>query len=1235
MFSRYINLFLAFLLVTILGCGGGGGGSTSTSNSTIGGAVFEGPVVNATVTAYDADGNQVATTQSGADATYTLDIPTGTLFPLEITVTGGTDQVTGETLELNLSSILTETTQTTANVSTLTTVIAQASKSKAGGNLANVSKANVDEITVTVVTNFGFGVDGDDADLDPITTPITADNIASYTKSSEAMGETVRRVAGTSATDQNRAFAFIAEDLSDGNMDGQKDGGNISADLPSGMTSDTFIATVNVETAVVVAEVVNNSLQVTKSTGQKMTAAEVRSGMSGSINTVLPTVDTASATSKLENTKISEKLKNQGIAAVGMARGLVGTGSDTPLESLASSFDSLITGEAGASQMDDSIVLGQLDYAASVVSDIGNGKYSNDQIKSAVNRPPKAAKATFSTTGDTAVSGVLTATDHNGDSLTYSLYTGQGGQERGTVTITDAGSGAFTYTPNSGETGTDFFLFRVNDGTVDSNVARVTIVIGQSGSGNQAPIALDGELSVLLGTTAPGKLDGFDPEGATLTYAIASDPSQGSVSLESASSGFFTYTPSATATGTDSFTYQVSDGTDTSNTATVTVSIVAIDSDGDGIPDASDNCMTADNVGQIDTDSDGYGDACDSDDDGDGVADHSDAFPKNSSESADTDGDGVGNNADDDDDGDGVPDVDDAFPTDPTETVDTDGDGVGNNTDTDDDGDGVADSEDAFPLDGTETTDTDGDGTGNNADTDDDADGIPDASDSTPLVPDAPLDSDGDGIADSVDTDDDNDGVLDASDAFPTNPNESVDTDGDGIGNVADLDDDNDGLPDADDATPLGGNDAPTANNGVLSLNEHGSGTGILGAADINRDTLTYVIVTNGSKGTASITDQATGAYIYTPGPHETGADSFTFKVNDGTVDSNTATVTVTIVDVNDPPTISDISSRTIVESTSTGTIGFTIGDEETAAASLTVGVASSDTSLVPLSGVVLGGSGANRTITVTPTSGRTGTATITVSVNDGASSAKDAFTLTVSAAAVENNTTGGSAWDTSAWDAGIWSEGAGLDASSNEQGAVTLNGDANGASYAWSQVSGTTVTLSGATTATPSFTSPIIAAEETLTFEVTVTYASGASVSDRVSVVVKPVARTLAIDDVTVTEGDDNSAAATFTVTLNMKSLATTTVDYLTSDGTAVNGSDFIFTLGSLTFNPGETSKSVSVSILGDNLDEGSEAFSVTLSNPASATISDATGTGTITDDDAGEGAIWDRGGWDGNTWL
>ncbi|MBA4746869.1 MAG: thrombospondin type 3 repeat-containing protein [Muricauda sp.] len=86
------------------------------------------------------------------------------------------------------------------------------------------------------------------------------------------------------------------------------------------------------------------------------------------------------------------------------------------------------------------------------------------------------------------------------------------------------------------------------------------------------------------------------------------------------------------------------------------------DSDNDGVLDVVDNCPNTANADQADLDGDGIGDLCDTDDDGDGIPDTEDAFPRDDSEDTDTDGDGTGNNADLDDDNDGVPDSMDNCP---------------------------------------------------------------------------------------------------------------------------------------------------------------------------------------------------------------------------------------------------------------------------------------------------------------------------------------------------------------------------------------------------------------------------------------------------------------------------------------------------------------------------------------------------------------------------------------------
>ena len=105
----------------------------------------------------------------------------------------------------------------------------------------------------------------------------------------------------------------------------------------------------------------------------------------------------------------------------------------------------------------------------------------------------------------------------------------------------------------------------------------------------------------------------------------------------------------------------------------------------------------------------------------------------------------------------------------------------------------------------------------------------------------------------------------------------------------------------------------------------------------------------------------------------------------------------------------------------------------------------------------------------------------------------------------------------------------------------------------------------------------------------------------------------TVSVSDGSATEGD----AVAFTVSLSAASSRQVTVEYATSGGTATSGTDFTAASGTLTFAANETSKTVSVSTADDSVDEENEAFTLTLSNPANATLADSTATGTITDND------------------
>jgi len=181
--------------------------------------------------------------------------------------------------------------------------------------------------------------------------------------------------------------------------------------------------------------------------------------------------------------------------------------------------------------------------------------------------------------------------------------------------------------------------------------------------------------------------------------------------------------------------------------------------------------------------------------------------------------------------------------------------------------------------------------------------------------------------------------------------------------------------------------ETPAAN---LTLTKASSSTTLVPTANI---------VFGGSGGNRTVT--------VTPASGKTGSATITVTVSDGTNTASSAfTVTVQAPAPNTAPTISAMGAQTVSSGDATPEIPFTIGDAETAASSLTISGTSSSTTLVPTANIVFGGSGANRTVTVTPASGKTGSATITVKVSDGTNTTSSAFLLTVSAAAINTTPT-------------------------------------------------------------------------------------------------------------------------------------------------------------------------------------------------------------------------------------
>ena len=118
-----------------------------------------------------------------------------------------------------------------------------------------------------------------------------------------------------------------------------------------------------------------------------------------------------------------------------------------------------------------------------------------------------------------------------------------------------------------------------------------------------------------------------------------------------------------------------------------------------------------------------------------------------------------------------------------------------------------------------------------------------------------------------------------------------------------------------------------------------------------------------------------------------------------------------------------------------------------------------------------------------------------------------------------------------------------------------------------------------------------------------------------------------LSINNVSIQEGYTDSKAAIFTIDLNPAASKVVTVKYKTMNDSAESGADYTGTNGTITFPIGVKSKTVSISVLGDKIEEGEETFDVILYESNNAALNDDTGEVTITDAELCNSTNWCKG--------
>ena len=278
----------------------------------------------------------------------------------------------------------------------------------------------------------------------------------------------------------------------------------------------------------------------------------------------------------------------------GVGGGTASDGTFAPVQNATATVDAnglvTVTPNAGYTGLIN-LVVGVRDQSnpsnASDINAVSNYDTQKINLTVTTNTPPTATPVTASTQQNQAITVQLAGDTGNPDSsqtLTYALTSNP---VNGTISNFNAQTGTLTYTPNTNFMGTDSFTFNVTDvGAPSPNVtsqdatASLTVSAGQAV--NQPPTAQSQQVTVQANTPASVQLNGTtgDPNSSqTLTYALDTSQTQGTVTNFDASTGAFTYTPPINFTGTDTLTFTTTDvGPPTPNLtsqpATVTFNVI-------------------------------------------------------------------------------------------------------------------------------------------------------------------------------------------------------------------------------------------------------------------------------------------------------------------------------------------------------------------------------------------------------------------------------------------------------------------------------------------------------------------------------------------------------------------------------------------------------------------------------------------------------------------------------------
>ena len=200
--------------------------------------------------------------------------------------------------------------------------------------------------------------------------------------------------------------------------------------------------------------------------------------------------------------------------------------------------------------------------------------------------------------------------------------------------------------------------------------------------------------------------------------------------------------------------------------------------------------------------------------------------------------------------------------------------------------------------------------------------------------------------------------------------------------------------------TIIQANIQPIAYSDTLTIIEDNHLVYTLNAFDKDENPLTYEIIEYPKKASLSFIDSEKGVLQYLPILNEFGYDSFSFKVNDGTIYSEPAQISIYIIPANDIPQISMIENQVINEDETLNSVFFTITDVETPTEDLIIQGTASNNALISNNNILINKLDEKQSITIIPTLNQSGVSSITISVSDDIDTSVEVFNLTVHAIA-------------------------------------------------------------------------------------------------------------------------------------------------------------------------------------------------------------------------------------------